>query len=58
MNLTIDWGWCDVRPDRHGEVHDDKPKRHQRDKVVELIRPIHHKTEHDNQEIHAEHNLE
>ena len=57
VGLTISRGSGKVRPYCHGEVNGEEPERDQRNKVVELIGSVHHKTKHDNKEVHPEHHL-
>ena len=43
---------------RHGGVYEDKPKGDEWNKIVELIGPAHHQTQHHNKNIHSSHHLE
>ena len=45
-------------PDRHGDVDEEEPEGHEWNEVVEVVRPIHDKTQHDDEKVHSEHHLE
>ena len=56
--LTVGRISCDVWPDRHGNVDEEEPEGDERNEVVEVVRPIHDKTQHDDEKVHPEHHLE
>ena len=52
--MTVDTTWPDAQ---HG-VHDQKPERHERYEVVELVGTAHGHTQQHHQEVEAKHHLE
>lgn len=56
--LTISRVRRDVWPDRHSDVNEQEPERDERHEVVELVWPIHDKTQNDDEKVHPEHHLE
>ena len=56
-SLTFNRFLHDVRPNGHEEVNDEEPEGHEGNKVVELIRAVHHKTQHNHQKVPPEYHL-
>lgn len=57
MQLTVSRGCRYPRPHRHGNIEEYEPEGHQGNKVIELVRPVHHKTQYYDQKIETEHHL-
>lgn len=55
--LTVGFLLQDLRPHGQHGVDDDKPEGDQRDKVIELVRPVHHHTQNQDQEVQTEKHL-
>ena len=55
--LTFCMFTVDSRPDAQHGVHDQKPERHERYEVVELVGPVHGHTQQHHQEVEAKQDL-
>lgn len=57
MTPTVGLLLKDLRPHGHCSVDDDKPESDQRNKIIELVGPVHYYTQHQDQEVKTEKHL-